>query len=353
MEDILVRPLCSFAEFRTNLGSYYQTVDRMVEVDHDVRIIDETTNKPLCILRKRVIPSDIWEPVVSNYLPIMKKMSSANRGFAAGMKERVQTAKFERSQPVHSTIAGYIDSPNNKYPCRLTKFSKTHFKEYQTGIPFIKAIDACFQETLPGPYAAQRGYAEKTKYRIEDTIFTTMTVNYNFQTALHVDKGDCKEGFGTLVVCSENVQGGHLLFPRYNLGIVVNTGDILFMDVHEYHCNSLLDTSVPNSYRVSFVCYLRTRLLDCLHNELLQELGIEEGKHWETETLIQRILQKLGTPPPERVYSIEQPKDWVVETDTFCWTCKNRQYNFYDKVRKKKVLSLHNLWSYLKITPDF
>ena len=352
MEERAVHPICSFKEFEKHLGSYISSVKTVLRPTEDIHVKDAVTSKTLCILRKEVLPMEMGQTTVDHYLPILKKMESSNRGFAAGNKERVQKEKYERSNSVHSTIAGFIDSPNNKYPCRLTQFSKKHFDAYQKGIPMIREIDKVFQKTLPHQYQAQRNYADQTKYRIEDTAFTTVTMNYNFQTAVHLDKGDCKEGFGILVVWSNKVEGGHLLFPRYDLGIVVNPGDILFMDVHEYHCNSKIELLAPDSYRMSLVCYLRTRLLDCRHNALLEELGMEEGKHWDTEIFVSRILETISQPPPIKQAFPENPKNWSAETDRYRMTCKNRQYKLHDKWLKKQVLSLHHIWEYLKVTAN-
>lgn len=352
MEERSVQPLCSFKEFEKHLGTYFPEVSTVLEPICDIHVKDASSSKTLFILRKNVLPLPMIHTTIEHYLPIMKKMESSNRGFAAGNKERIQREKYERSNPVHSTIAGYIDSPNNKYPCRMTQFSKKYFDAYQQGLPMIRTISNTFKETLPLQYANQLEYVKKTKYCIEETVFTTVTINYNFQTALHVDKGDCKEGFGTLVVCSNKIHGGYIMFPRFNIGIVVNTGDILFMDVHEYHCNSKLEVPLEDSYRLSFVCYLRTRLLDCRHNELLQELGIEEGKHWDTEMLVTKILEKISTKPLEKLLFAENPKNWKAETNAYMFTCKNRQYKLYDKIFKKSVLSLHNIWNYLKVTAN-
>jgi hypothetical protein len=347
MESREVSPICSFKEFESKLGDYVTYIPTLLSSKQDLTITDAETKNPICILRKKVLPKDVLETTVFHYLPIVKKMQSANRGFAAGNKERVQREKYERSNPVYSTIAGYIDSPNNKYPCRLTQFSKKHMEAYQQGIPFINKIDEIFKETLPERYEAQKKYADKTNYRIENTVFTTITMNYNFQTAVHVDKGDCKEGFGILVVDSKNIRGGNLLFPRYQFGISVEPGDILFMNVHEYHCNDPIHLETPEGYRLSFVCYLRERLLDCRHNEVLKEIGVEEGKHWNTDLLVQKIVEKMQHPPPGKVFSEENTKDWHVETDRYRLVCKKRQYNFYDKVEKKRVQSLYNIWNYL------
>lgn len=333
----IVKPLCDFKDFKQNLGNYYNTATTLFNPSNDITVKD-SDGALLFILKKNALPVSYIENTVKDYLPIMKKMKSTNRGFAAGSKERQIHENFERSNPVHSTVVGYIDSPNNKLPCRLSQFSKSHFEEYKTAIPMINHVNMLFKNTLPDRYNHQYNNATKTQFRIEETAFTTITVNYNFQTALHVDKGDCKEGFGVLVVSGDENCGGYLLFPRYDIGVLVKTGDVLFMNVHEYHCNSMV-----SGERLSFVFYLRNRLLDCSHNKLLEELGVTDGKYWDTSLLIKRILDKIGCSDV-----IDFEKEWEVENESYLFFCKNRQYKLYDKKLKKHITNLHTIWKYLE-----
>ena len=85
-------------------------------------------------------------------------------------------------------------------------------------------------------------------------------MNYNFRTALHVDSGDYRDGFGNIVVCSQNCTGGQLLFPAYKVAIEMKNGDYLALDVHEYHCNAPI---FGEGFRLSFVCYLREKIYKC------------------------------------------------------------------------------------------
>jgi len=337
MDTFFAKPVCGFKDFKKNLGNFYSGATQTFNPTEDITVKDSVDGSLLFILKKQVIPVVHITNTMKHYLPIMKKMKSTNRGFAAGSKERHIHANFERSNAVHSTVAGYIDSPNNKLPCRLSQFSKVHFEEYKEGIPMINAVDALFKASLPDRYAFQYDKAKETKFRIEDTAFTTVTINYNFQTALHVDKGDCKEGFGVLVVSGHDTCGGYILFPRYDIGVLVNTGDVLFMNVHEYHCNS-----VVTGERMSFVFYLRNRLLDCSHNKLLDELGVTEGKYWDTSLLIKRILEKIGCDV------VDFTNEWEVENDEYKFFCKNRQYKLYDKKKKKHITNLYTIWKSLQ-----
>ena len=51
--------------------------------------------------------------------------------------------------------------------------------------------------------------------------------------------------------------GGETCLPQYGIGINVRTGDILFMDVHEWHGNLPIHLEEKNAQRLSIVCYLR------------------------------------------------------------------------------------------------
>jgi hypothetical protein len=110
-----------------------------------------------------------------------------------------------------------------------------------------------------------------SKYRIGNTVFTTITINKNFRTAIHKDKGDFKDGFGIMIVISNNndYTGCNLLLPEFKIGIDCRNGDFLAFDVHRWHCNSTLKflnqdekTKENQCNRISFVFYLREKMLN-------------------------------------------------------------------------------------------
>ena len=341
-----VTPIATFEEYKKHLGEFIHQTD--IPVTTALSAYDATTKAPLFILQKQVLSPDLLQPILEQYLPLVKKMNSSNRGFAAGNIQRYQHGTYEKSNKVNSTVAGYIDSPNHKYPCRLTKFSNKHFQAYQSGLPLLEKISQQFANTLPEQYAAQWAAAEKTPFRIPNTAFTTVTMNYNFQTAIHLDKGDYAQGFGILVVCSEHISGGELLFPRYRLRIPLRTGDLLFMNVHEYHCNLPIVATNPAGYRLSLVCYLREKLLDCKQNQFLRDLGLPENKYWDTSLLINKILQQLHFLPSEKQIT---PEGWSYENDHYHFYYRKKQYILKDKRTNKKSICLYRIMAYLETVP--
>ena len=122
-----------------------------------------------------------------------------------------------------------------------------------------------FQETNPPEPSGSAGKSQRdAQFAIDDTAFSTVTINYNWQTALHKDAGDLKEGFGNLVVIRDGkYKGGYTGFPQYGVAINVDNGDFLGMDVHQWHANTKLKGLSKDFTRLSLVCYLRENMIRC------------------------------------------------------------------------------------------
>ena len=136
-------------------------------------------------------------------------------------------------------------------------------------VPLIVEADKQFKKLIPDRHKIQLLRANKTpKYRIANTAYSTITLNYDWRTALHKDKGDLEEGFGNLIVLEKaksgfpdckGYTGGFLGFPRWGVAVDVRHGDFLAMDVHEWHCN----TPITGTGRLSIVAYLRKGMIKC------------------------------------------------------------------------------------------
>jgi hypothetical protein len=201
--------------------------------------------------------------------PFMKKHPSTNRGSASGSA----SCNVKDNPKIKTTITGYFDkwSPMHKYmfkqsnkkmplEVRETMFVANHPEKFERMIPFIESIDRLYKQYIPDKYKKQYTKAKETHFKIADTSFTTITTNINFQTTIHKDKGDDEDGFGNLAVIEHGkYSGGETCFPQYGIGVDVREGDILFMDVHQWHAN-LPMTFEKDAERLSIVCYLRKKV---------------------------------------------------------------------------------------------
>ena len=292
----------------------------LVKEDTDVYYNDDGIYKLLLKFRKNVISDDLIDIGWNSYKDLAKP--SRGRGASAGpidtegqywsKKDLVDTKKWSTSymikgkkskmkvnNQVASNPVGFYEASNNfsKLPCRLTHFTRCNFKKYNEGLPFIQRIDELFQELIPNAHKRQLERANLTdNFKIPNTSFSTVTINRNFRTALHRDAGDFRGGFGNLTVIERGkYHGGYTVFPQFGIGIDLRNNDFVAMDVHQWHSNTKLyetiedkefnstlksefkdnpDIGTAGIYekytRLSFVCYLREKIINCDNDNPVQ-----------------------------------------------------------------------------------
>lgn len=335
VKEVVVKAKMTNDQIKGKEGAYFDenAADVIYDSDVDVYAEDDDGKRILIAkLRKQVINPELvkvgWEGFWTSASP------SLMRGAAAGpiqlnsnywkKRKPVETqghatryiqpdgtvSNMRVNNQVFSAVLGYFNAGTamHKIPCRLTTYTRLHFENFKHGLPFISALDQCFKTLIPDRYAKQKAAADAKPFlRIADTAFSSVTVNRNFRTGLHMDDGDFRGGYGNLSVIERgSYHGGYTLFPQYRIGFNIRTGDFLAMDVHQWHCNTALyetpedkkaNEGLPRIHRdkvetgtlgvdkpysrVSFVCYLREKIADCDKAETLnyfKEIGFDHKK---------------------------------------------------------------------------
>jgi len=203
-------------------------------------------------------------PVLLDGKPVMAVPGSKKR-FRRVLKDGSLSGTSVTAS-AQSGIVGYFD----RYPripyCRLTAYAMNYPERFAAAQPFFRALDAVFAREVPDRYRAQQEAISRTHpdFTIHGTVFTTVTVNRNFRTAVHKDDGDLKAGFGLMTVLEAGrYEGGYLVFPAFRVAADVRTGDVLLSDVHEYHGNTPLKGRPGHWERISCVLYYRERMMEC------------------------------------------------------------------------------------------
>lgn len=318
---ITVKYIIPESKIKDQEGEFYDTkyYKQIINYDCDVYGIDENGSR-ICLfkLRKNVIPHNIC----INAFKALEKQSQKlndNRGAAAGKIKKSQLPKYVKeitqkdnfrayykdingiirkghiSNRVRSNIIGYYDMPDRnilkrdgKAPkCRQTAFTRDEVEKWDDTCPIFIIANKMFKKLMPKEHAIQLKQCKQTpNYQIKNTAFSTVTVNYNYRSALHKDAGDLEEGFGNLIVLEKNkcyhdinniykYNGGFLGFPKYGIAVDARQGDFLAMNVHEWHSNCKMICTCPNKNkcrnyvhfgRLSLVCYLRKNMIQCINN---------------------------------------------------------------------------------------
>ena len=279
-------------------AKHYKKHYGIIKEDCDCYYLDDKGKEVLLLkFRKNVFPKKLCQLGIDNLKKAAMKHHD-NRGASAGLldvkklpayandpKNFVKKSKFRISGYIsketgnlvnnslgnlsQSNIIGYFDRPDRNLgkgapPCRTTAFTSQQVDKWTKCKPLIVAIDKQFKKLIPSRYKVQHKRAHETPFVIDDTSFSTVTINYNWRTALHKDAGDLQEGFGNLVVLQEgDYEGGYTGFPQYGVCVDVKDGDFLAMDVHEWHCNTEIKPLSKDYTRLSLVAYLREKMINC------------------------------------------------------------------------------------------
>ena len=248
----------------------------LLDGSEDAMAIDAETGEEIAGIRRNAISSSVCK---SAYESLRSAAGlTDNRGVASGMGASGET-RYKRlrqdgtisntqvsAEPVQSGIVGYFDrSARNPY-CRQTSWTAKEPEKWMAALPFIQQVNQCFKETMPDRYEAQRLVCEQTEdeWVIPDTVFTTVTVNMNWQTAVHKDVGDLDEGFGCMsTMRAGKFDGCYLCFPEYGIAVDQRTQNVTLANVHNWHGNTPI-TGVRGKYeRLSTVLYYRKKMQNC------------------------------------------------------------------------------------------
>jgi hypothetical protein len=208
------------------------------------------------------------------------RLLSDNRGLASGSARVKAGTSRTRSKPIMSGVMGSMDPVGPMQYCRLTAYTAKNVEKWDQLLPLWQAIAAHFQEHVPDRFKVQAAEAAKTpsEWVIAGTPFTTITINNSYSTGVHTDSGDLDAGFSTLACARRGkYTGGVLTFPQFQVGVDMQDGDLMLMDAHEFHGNTLMhcaceDGTKPltdgpckacGAERISVVAYYRTKMGGC------------------------------------------------------------------------------------------
>jgi hypothetical protein len=284
MKSIRVEKLMTDAEADALVGKFADEPHVKHLLTESITVLD-AAGVVLAVLLKAALPADVcktaWRALRGAATP------NKNRGASSGAADndgklrvvrRLVANRPSRFVSSHAStlnvglprsgVVGFYErskAPVGVLPCRLTQFTRAHFARFKAAMPFIEAINSAYCSNAPDYYARHCVFTESVEptYRIGSSVFSTITVNRNYRTAIHKDAGDFAAGLSCLSVFRHGVfTGGWLVMPQFGLGFDLQTGDVLLMDAHQWHGNTAMNGE-PAFERVSFVLYSREKINRC------------------------------------------------------------------------------------------
>lgn len=258
---------------------------------------EELNSRLFLVFRKGVLKDHTEEAFEGLRKATMVSFQSKNRGVAGGKVDPTRFGReVERVIPIgdgtraryvtkdgvvsktveanvtQSSIVGFYPATTRAPYVRKTRYARDYAPLFERSFPYFKLSSEIFERECPAKARTQRKFLEKNalierEWVLPETLYTTITVNKNFQTACHRDTGDLKAGmenFGVLVSGEHNYKGGYTVFPQFRVAFDCRHGDWVAMDVAQhYHGNTPIEPVVEGEvdyFRMSLVMYVREDL---------------------------------------------------------------------------------------------
>ena len=280
VRELYLDPVLTDDETAKLSGELLGETSYKVLIEQDTDVYCKETNNCIAKFRKEAIPANI---AISAYKSLKKAATpTANRAKASSKKGEFRIKKDGKLSNTHaaktikSGIIGYFDRTVRTPYCRQTAFNQKEFEKFKQAYGIIKFVDNKYKELMPEHYELQRNVADETSkdFIIPDTSFTTVTVNSNWQTAIHTDKGDFERGFGNLTVLRKGrYEGGYFVVPKWGLAFDMQNCDLLLVDVHQWHGNTPIKKIDEKAHRLSLVMYYREKMFKCGSAEEEQKIA--------------------------------------------------------------------------------
>jgi len=275
MKVLTFKPLQTDKQLDSQLGDFLdeQSYDLLISnknFTEPVELKDAITNKTFAVW----VPSSLPKQFCLDAYKSLREAatSTTNRGIASGKSEmRIRkdgsVSKTRIGNAVDSSIIGYFDRYPRMNYCRACAWNYAHPSEWKKAIPMIEEISRLFKTYAFEKYNYQATVAAKVKkdWLIGDSVFSTVTINKNFRTALHRDGLNLEDSFSAFnVLRAGNFMGGNLVFPRYRIAVSSDNQDLLFFMPQEPHGNTEMKSINGKAFeRISLVYYLRDKMREC------------------------------------------------------------------------------------------
>ena len=198
------------------------------------------------------------------------------------VRQAVQEIRYDtsaRSGGLMSTsrIFGFDPATGIRKPfCSATRLAMENPKQHKAIVDFGERIAKIYKEYLPDTYISHEQIAEekvKKEWMIPLTPFTSGIINKNNQLNYHFDSGNFESVYSNMIVFKNNVSGGYLALPEFDMGLQCGDNTLVMFDGQKIlHGVTPIHYYSEKAFRYSIVYYTLQQFWKC------EEINLEIAK---------------------------------------------------------------------------
>lgn len=256
------------------MESGYLNSERITELESIIRKRKtEPALKEECLKERNQLRTEWFD----NWLQDWDKAGDKKKFAAESYKKYVSIQT--RANAIYSNILGMFDrSARNPYG-RMSATTSRNVEQFEAHKHFYRQASDLYKATLPEQWGfinEVMSQAKDERYTLFGTVFSTITINYNFETFAHFDGNNCEGGVAVLTAMTneaypgEKYDGAYFAMPALGVAFDIRHGDFLIADNQSIlHGETQRIDKADDLDRVVFVFYSRAGVvkLDNYENE--------------------------------------------------------------------------------------
>lgn len=188
--------------------------------------------------------------------------------------EALKTIPYEKSfrsggLPTISRIFGYSPrSTLRKDFCATTSLAQEFPAQHGEICKGAGVVSKLYGEFNPELYKTHKEISDgkvRPEWRLEESPFTSGIANKDNQLRYHFDSGNFSDVWSAMLVFKNQISGGHLSVPEYDLCFELKDHSALMFDGQGLlHGVTPFKKLTPDAYRYSIVYYSLRQMWNCL-----------------------------------------------------------------------------------------
>lgn len=240
-------------------------------IDYDCVVVDADTNEVVIIYKK------------IEDLPIHNKVFKSLEKVPFGSSTRVSGLK----NPGGTKVFGHV--PRNRaktvdQACRLSKLALEQPSTHNLLCEYAQVIQDIYKENDQSRFLRHQELAKNVNegYVIPGTLFTSGIINRNNPLKYHFDRGNFTKVSSAMIAFKNDIEGGHLTIPEYDVKLEIADRTISMFDGQELlHGVTPIHPMSPDARRYTMVFYSLVGMWSCL--PLDEEVANARNARWESE----------------------------------------------------------------------
>lgn len=232
--------------------------------------------------------------------------------------------------PTQSTVYGVM--PRNALRvdyCRFTKSSREELEFFRTMDHYCEVLCELYERYFPENYKAAQAEVQgevAPDWRHNSTPFQTININVNHAIRYHRDTGNFRKAMSTVLIVKEEIEGGELVVPEFDLTLSQRDGAFTIFDGQGLvHGVLPIRRTSPRGYRASVVFYSMNGLRHCYpYQEEINRLAEKEREKGATRYSLEnkknlirqcrRALERVNSPWLRLLDGEEDGKDFQIRS---------------------------------------